>query len=435
MVRRGPSGGKSGLAEQFTPTQSRCMQPPLPSRADPASDPAGAGLAASESAAVERIVALADQCVLCGLCLPHCPTYALDRIEAESPRGRIMQFRAVATGALQPTPAALAHLDHCLACRNCEPVCPAKVRYGELLVEGRALLRRDRAPDWRERALEWLVSRPRAFGLLAAAARLGRGVLPRPLRDLAASLRRPYRRSARATAAGAPRGRVGLLTGCVGRHVQPAAVDAAVRVLTRLGWEVTIPPQQGCCGAIARHAGAPDAGLAAAADTLRTFSPPRLDHLLVLDSGCVESLRAGAGGIDVQELLAFVAADPQRDRLHVGQHAPERVALHLPCTQRNVTFGAAATRAVVEQSTGTQPELIGASGCCGAAGTQLLLDPDRAAQFRRPLLDAFLATGTATLATGNVGCRMHFEAGLRASAAGTGRRVVHPIELLAERLT
>src|SRR5688500_17771360 len=85
-----------------------------------------------------RVVALADRCVQCGLCLPHCPTYRLDRIEAEGPRGRIAYAKAVAEGSLAPTPAGDRHLDHYLGCRRCEQACPAGVRYEDLLVLARS---------------------------------------------------------------------------------------------------------------------------------------------------------------------------------------------------------------------------------------------------------------------------------------------------------
>src|SRR5471030_1897364 len=95
----------------------------------------------------DPLLALADRCVQCGLCLPSCPTYRLDRSETESPRGRIALARAFADGTLQPNPVADAHLDHCLGCRRCEAVCPAGVQFGELLFETRHRQRERRRPS------------------------------------------------------------------------------------------------------------------------------------------------------------------------------------------------------------------------------------------------------------------------------------------------
>src|SRR3954467_2475401 len=85
-----------------------------------------------------RLLALADQCLMCGLCLPHCPTYRISLDEAESPRGRIALARLIAGGELAAGPGALQHLDQCLACLSCEKVCPSEVRYGEIITRTRA---------------------------------------------------------------------------------------------------------------------------------------------------------------------------------------------------------------------------------------------------------------------------------------------------------
>jgi len=87
------------------------------------------------------LIAMADRCVLCGLCLPHCPTYALLRDENDSPRGRVVLMRGLFDHRLAAGDARLAlHLHRCLGCLACEHVCPSRVPYGVLLRAARAQL-------------------------------------------------------------------------------------------------------------------------------------------------------------------------------------------------------------------------------------------------------------------------------------------------------
>ena len=117
-----------------------------------------------------KITRAADQCVMCGLCLPHCPTYRETRDEGESPRGRIALMSALAGARLPLSPRLEAHLDHCLACRACEDVCPSQVHYGALVDAGRTLIHTQRAPGGRQRlsqaATAALLGRPRLMRLI-----------------------------------------------------------------------------------------------------------------------------------------------------------------------------------------------------------------------------------------------------------------------------
>jgi len=66
---------------------------------------------------------LIDDCVHCGFCLPHCPTYQNWGEEMDSPRGRIDLMRGLRTGQMQMTPTVAAHFDRCLGCMACVTAC------------------------------------------------------------------------------------------------------------------------------------------------------------------------------------------------------------------------------------------------------------------------------------------------------------------------
>ncbi|WP_374604215.1 (Fe-S)-binding protein [Arenimonas sp.] len=372
------------------------------------------------------LLALADQCVQCGLCLPHCPTYQLDRSEAESPRGRIAYMRAVASGQLVAGPVGDAHLDHCLGCRRCEAACPAGVRYGELLEGARALQAARTPPSPRIRAALALLARPRLLSFLVALQRPLARILPRrwraalppppapqtPLEKKAGPVQAP---------AGAPV--VALFTGCIARPHEAGTRDALSRLLAAAGIASVVPSGQGCCGAAAAHAG--DAGGASRLALANRNAFAGQERVLCSTSGCHDTLsRSLQGAARVEDPLVLL--DQAGDRLRF-RPAARRVALHLPCTQRSVVRSDAALRRLLARVPGLDLVELPDTGCCGAAGLHQLAEPARAEAFRAPLLKALADSGASELLSANIGCRLHL-------ATGTTMNVRHPIDFLAEHL-
>ncbi|MCP4293878.1 MAG: (Fe-S)-binding protein, partial [bacterium] len=82
---------------------------------------------------------LLRRCVGCGLCLPHCATWAVTGNEVHSPRGRLMLLGDLLDDPSSATRAAYADaFDGCLGCRACESACPGGVPF-ELLEHGQNL--------------------------------------------------------------------------------------------------------------------------------------------------------------------------------------------------------------------------------------------------------------------------------------------------------
>ena len=74
-----------------------------------------------------------EKCVYCGMCLEHCPTYAVTKNESESPRGRISLISALNNGDLEENIRSLTHINNCVLCLSCQKTCPANVNFQNIM--------------------------------------------------------------------------------------------------------------------------------------------------------------------------------------------------------------------------------------------------------------------------------------------------------------
>jgi len=403
-----------------------------------------------------------DPCVHCGFCLPACPTYLATGDESDSPRGRILLMRALERGELPADePALREHLDACLGCRGCEPVCPAGVGYGRGLEAARELLKNANGLPWfarqalavfRRRFLwrsvftgaRWI----RATGLPGKMA--GKGRFGFAMGMLAASGEESGVRSQRSEERPSPdsrlpipdssqqpsRGTVALFRGCVMDTLFRRVHDATRRTLELNGYRVVEVKGQHCCGALHEHAGDRHAAQALVAMNASAFRG-RADFIVVNSAGCGALLRNAAhfdsspAGLklgsrvrDVSELLA--AAGPK-----AGAALPIEVAYDAPCHLEHAQGVREAPLRLLQAI----PELVvrrlpGSDRCCGSAGMFSLMQPamSRAVLEEKILAIAAADPRPALVATGNPGCLMQIGAGLRAAGLPIG--VAHPVELL-----
>ncbi|MDE0254569.1 MAG: heterodisulfide reductase-related iron-sulfur binding cluster, partial [Rhodospirillaceae bacterium] len=272
-------------------------------------------LADPEIAAADGILRI---CVHYGFCTAVCPTYVLTRDENEAPRGRIDLIRAMLEKGGRPDAKTVGHIDSCLSCNACMTTCAVDVDYLHLADIARAYIEENYRRPLADRLLRRLVARtvtdPTRFARMTRLARLARPVralLPGRLRTLVelapAALPRAQGLIGVHPAEGARRMRVALLQGCVQQALAPEINAATVRLLTRHGVEVVVPPEAGCCGAFTLHMGKADMARGAAARTVDAWHAELeaggLDAVVVNASGC---------GTVVKDYARLFAGDPMR---------------------------------------------------------------------------------------------------------------------------
>ena len=411
-------------------------------------------------------------CVKCGLCLAHCPVYKEELLEVASPRGKVQLSRALSEGKLELSEQVKeAFFSTCLLCGSCVANCPSGVQ-GEHLFSGvRWRAKQKYGIDWKKKlmfqvmASKWLMSKSAALGGWARR-NFGGPWIESKLKAGALSVDRipPFNEKAFsdtvpevvAPKTGKAKAKVLYFHGCATNYVFGSIGNAVVDVLSRMGVEVLIPKEQGCCGLPIFLSGDRETSVEIIREALKIFARKDVDAVLVDCGTCGAALKneyvhllkdlrelgekVTDEEIQAAELLASktqdvtVFIDAHKDWLPKmsGNGKKIRVTYHDPCHLVKGQKVSAQPRNILKSIPGVEyVEMPGANDCCGGGGSFQVEHAEISAKITKRKIDNINATKAQVVATCCPGCNVtignHLDPAFQ-------MKTMHPVELLSQAL-
>ncbi|MCW8956626.1 MAG: (Fe-S)-binding protein [Gammaproteobacteria bacterium] len=391
----------------------------------------------------QAILEDSDQCVLCGMCVPQCPTYQIYQRESESPRGRISLIQAYARGELEANQALLEHLNHCLGCMACQSICPSKVPYGRLIDQAKQQLYQQAPPPGRIRKLlksnlsasgmhryQTLLSSYKQSGL-AWLLNQASAWLPANTRSaLALAQLAQTGQLAPCYPGNTPtKGQVALFTGCMGNIFDIQTLTSSICLLNHFGYDVHVPEQQVCCGALHQHNGQLKNAQTLANTNDELFSGLNVEALIYSSNGCGSQLQQKLKLTPSFDILDFLLTHTDIQSSHF-KSLDARVIIHESCSSQNILKKSGLSQQLLSLIPELELNAIeNGSVCCGAGGSHQLQFPELSQQLLAPKLQQLADQRPNYLVSDNLGCSLHFQAGLKRQHLSI--EVLHPASLLA----
>jgi L-lactate dehydrogenase complex protein LldE len=228
---------------------------------------------------------------------------------------------------------------------------------------------------------------------------------------------------------------------CLGDVFYPEVGVSIVRLLRRLGVEVTFPDGQTCCGLPLFNSGYHREAAALARRTLALFGDA--PAVVVPSGSCAWMVKHEYPGLMTAE-ADRAAASRLAGRTHelsqflvgvLGQTAFEgsvrgRVTYHDSCHLLRGLHERQSPRAILGRLPGVEfVELPGSDECCGFGGSFSVRLPEVSAAILEQKLANIESTGADCVVTCDAGCLMQIGGGL--SRRGGRQRALHLAELLA----
>ncbi|MDR3630329.1 MAG: (Fe-S)-binding protein [Desulfocapsaceae bacterium] len=401
------------------------------------------------------------ECVKCGVCQAHCPTYKERRREGAVARGKIALAAALLDGGIGLEEQLQQDISMCLMCGSCVRSCPNRVPTHEIVGairrqisehEGPSLIARGVSAMTGSRTLMKALSRGGAFlsPLLfkkipeTSGLRLRFPIPAMKDRTLPRiALRSLFDRVPEFVQGREEMPTIGFFAGCSITYAYPEIGEAMVRILNHRGYSVFLPRRQQCCGIPALSSGDGRLVEALAQTNAEAFAKRDVQSIVTACASC----NGGVGEYyrtmhtDLQEFTdkvvdfsVFLQQDGLLAELEGMEKWPERlkVTYHDPCHLK-IQGITREPRAFLQALPNVDfVEMENADACCGLGGTFSVSHYACSKAIGARKIPGLAESGAGMVATACPGCIMQLQDSI--NRAGLKMRAVHILDLLASAL-
>jgi L-lactate dehydrogenase complex protein LldE len=237
--------------------------------------------------------------------------------------------------------------------------------------------------------------------------------------------------------------KLALMVTCLGDVIRPAAPQAAVRILRRLGHAIEFPTAQTCCGQPMFNSGFADLARQQAQHTIRVFE--RFDQVVTPSGSCAAMVKiefphlfdedaAWRGRAESLASRTFEFTDFLVNRLGVvdlGAAYDGKVAYHFACHLRMLQARDEVEQLIRHVRGATYVPLARQDQCCGFGGSFAIRYPEISGSMVDDKTNCILDAGADAVVSTDTGCLMNI--GGRLHRAGKTVEVLHIAELLDRR--
>jgi glycolate oxidase iron-sulfur subunit len=386
------------------------------------------------------IINLTSQCVMCGICIPSCPTYQISQDENRSPRGRISLIQALEQNKITLTDNVKSHLDSCLQCLTCQAICPSQVNYSEIISY---IHEKNFTKSLFSLNLSHLILINKyfrksfiiinnlliQFNLLSTLKRIALKLqiksiqlLPEKTIQLPDLLVKPQYTD-----------QISLFSGCASSLFNSQLTQQCCYLFEKIKVSIVYNDTDNCCGAIYKKQGDIRA-LNQLTEKVNAFYSSN-DKLVSLNSTCSGYMQRTSKdrNYQVSDIISVLANDYWQRIINIKFNPfPFKILFHQSCSMRNILKSQQDCYQLLQLIPKIEITHFLQSNCCGAAGNYMFTQADLAEEIAQPYIDYIIKENIRYMVSTDISCSLHIKQQL--NQQNYQLEVFHPVSLLYKQL-